>query len=553
MAQNTMVANAKFDKAQETLVSMDFTYMRSVLIACGTHRERKNFIPVPMEDQKSENRRAFHTHDGMARPSPHGQHRACHVAFLALVLCLLVADLSLVISRRPSKIHSLVAAASPERREYGVPGAIETASTAVPARFETRLCGDGELEAAKILAHPEIRIYTYELPKKLPGTTRTERCPVGSNMWCQERNVHLGFKSHSTATKDPSKADLFFVPAYLVSHYFRVLGVPNATSLAGSHDRLRARPGSARAIASARAAGEAILSHIQTSYPFYNASSGANHVWALCYGLVHLLPLEVRRSKHQILLLCNGGYYRPNSVIIPASLPYPGLYAARRGNGGVPRTHRRCKFGYVGRAGPDTSECANSRFCARKWWRRRLDQLYGRYPRAQIADSHSHFSRVFKERVARWSLAWGHAAWEMDINLMGQEALKPTYVEAKVLSGCRFSICPPGTAQWTPRPALSIIYGAKPVIVGNVTLPLHRSLNWGALSVRVQHTEESLENLDAFLEDTWVRELRSLAPDDCGDAVRDLMFYDHETGKGRLIDMIVSELALLLQSRGETM
>ena len=86
MAQNTMVANAKFDKAQETLVSVDFTYTRSFLIACGTHRERKNFIPVPMGDQKSENRRAFHTHDGMARPSPHVEHRAPRVAFLALIL-----------------------------------------------------------------------------------------------------------------------------------------------------------------------------------------------------------------------------------------------------------------------------------------------------------------------------------------------------------------------------------------------------------------------------------------------------------------------------------
>lgn len=104
----------------------------------------------------------------------------------------------------------------------------------------------------------DLKVFVYELPSRFnSGWLSNKRC--SSHLFAAEVAIHQALLKSSYRTLKPEEAHFFFVPIYATCNFSTVNGFP--------------------AIGHARPLFAAAVSHIASSYPFWNRSNGADHVF----------------------------------------------------------------------------------------------------------------------------------------------------------------------------------------------------------------------------------------------------------------------------------
>lgn len=103
-----------------------------------------------------------------------------------------------------------------------------------------------------------LKIYVYELPTRYNTDWLTnERC--SNHLFASEVAIHKALINSDVRTFDPFEADFFFVPVYVSCNFSAVNGFP--------------------AIGHARSLISSAIQLISSEFPFWNRSSGSDHVF----------------------------------------------------------------------------------------------------------------------------------------------------------------------------------------------------------------------------------------------------------------------------------
>ena len=145
-------------------------------------------------------------------------------------------------------------------------------------------------------ARSRLQIYIYDLPSQYnqqlidesihsPGPIRDPRCDT--NFYSSEFHVHRYLKKSSVRTNDPSKADFFYLPVYttcdLITHQ------PNDVNRVGNNF-------------------QKALDHIIQTYPYWNRTSGRDHVYLFAQGFAARLAGDWKRINNGIFMVHNGEF-----------------------------------------------------------------------------------------------------------------------------------------------------------------------------------------------------------------------------------------------------
>ena len=105
-----------------------------------------------------------------------------------------------------------------------------------------------------------LKIYVYDLPSKFnTDWLANDRC--SNHLFAAEEALHKALLSleGDVRTKDPHEADFFFVPVYVSCNFSTVNGFP--------------------AIGHARSLIKEAIELVSAQYPFWNRTSGSDHVF----------------------------------------------------------------------------------------------------------------------------------------------------------------------------------------------------------------------------------------------------------------------------------
>lgn len=103
-----------------------------------------------------------------------------------------------------------------------------------------------------------LKIFVYDLPPKYnKNWLKNPRCKT--HLFASEVAIHRALLTSDVRTFDPYEADFFFVPVYVSCNFSTVNGFP--------------------AIGHARSLISSAVKLISTEYPFWNRSTGSDHVF----------------------------------------------------------------------------------------------------------------------------------------------------------------------------------------------------------------------------------------------------------------------------------
>ena len=167
-------------------------------------------------------------------------------------------------------------------------------------------------------AESPLRIYVYDMPSEY--TTRNlqyrpsptiglHRAYVNGNrskfvagsLYAMEPALHEWLLDSPLRTSDPKQAHLFWVPIYAASLYMWPIMHFADEPYIGRAQREQKRRSHQGALLMKKA-----LAYIRTTFPFWNATGGRDHVWLMLHDEGPCFcPLEIRPS----ILLTHYGYY----------------------------------------------------------------------------------------------------------------------------------------------------------------------------------------------------------------------------------------------------
>ncbi|XP_077220903.1 putative glucuronoxylan glucuronosyltransferase IRX7 isoform X1 [Tasmannia lanceolata] len=297
----------------------------------------------------------------------------------------------------------------------------------------------------------DLKIYIYELPSEYNRDwLRNERC--SNHLFGAEVAIHEALMRSDVRTFVPSEADFFFVPVYVSCNFSTVNGFP-----AIGHAR--------RILASA-------VHFISSQMPFWNRSSGSDHVFVAShdFGACFHTMEDVAISdgipsflKKSIILQTFGVKSRHpcqevENVLIPPYISPESVRStleAAAGNG-----ERDIWVFFRGKMEVHPKNISG--------------RFYSKGVRTAIWNKYNRNRKFYIKRK------------------------RFTGYQSEIVRSV-FCLCPLGWAPWSPRLVESVALGCVPVIIADdIRLPFPESVPWPEISLRV--AEKDVGKLERILE-----------------------------------------------------
>lgn len=290
-----------------------------------------------------------------------------------------------------------------------------------------------------------LKIYVYELPSifndvqvsinaAYPPKIRDPNCTA--NFYSAEVSLHRFLARSQYRTLIPSDADFFYVPAY--SCCFLINNHPNnLTKTAIFHQKL--------------------FNYIRKEYPFFNHSSGRDHIWAFTQGYGPQLFGDWRQIKNGIFLVHNGQFsldeFTPHKdLTIPPDLTgykFPSFYE-------LPPSKRPERSKWLAHFGGTVVYDKDER-----------GVQYSRGVRQYIKENFSS---------------------DPDFRITGTRS--DTYIQDMMSSV--FCLCPEGWHAWNPRPYQAVLLGCIPVLLSEeIELAYEEVIDYSRFMLRVRPSDVS--------------------------------------------------------------
>ncbi|KAL5081820.1 hypothetical protein RYX36_010241 [Vicia faba] len=296
-----------------------------------------------------------------------------------------------------------------------------------------------------------LKVFIYELPTKYnKDWLMNERCKT--HLFASEVAIHTALLKSDVRTFDPYEADFFFVPVYVSCNFSTVNGFP--------------------AIGHARALITSAVELVSTEYPFWNKSSGSDHVFVASHDFgacFHTLEDNAMKDgipgilKNSIVLQTFGVEYKHpcqevENVVIP---PYVSPEKIWRTLEKAPVNGRRDIWAFFRGKMEVHPKNVSGRF-------------YSKRVRTEIWRKFNGDRRFYLRRH-RFS------GYQMEI------------------ARSVFCLCPLGWAPWSPRLVESVALGCVPVIIADgIRLPFSSAVKWAEISLTV--AEKDVGKIDKILE-----------------------------------------------------
>lgn len=143
-----------------------------------------------------------------------------------------------------------------------------------------------------------MKIYVYDLPPKYNSEwLSNERC--STHLFASEVAIHRALLTSDVRTLDPREADFFFVPVYVSCNFSTTNGFP--------------------AIGHARSLLLSAVQLISSEHPFWNRSSGSDHVFVAShdYGACfHAMVNDPPKKKTKMIVLFLSTRTCPELLVI---------------------------------------------------------------------------------------------------------------------------------------------------------------------------------------------------------------------------------------------
>lgn len=330
---------------------------------------------------------------------------------------------------------------------------------------------------------PPLRIFVYDLPPHFneellalypecsPAATPSLRADDSLDVWLHEQLLVSPLR-----TTDASAADLFFVPVYLACYLHH-----------SGEDLMRAHQLVLEALA-----------HLRSSFPYWNRTGGADHVWAFSHDVGGCAaPFEPMR--HSIFIQSNADLrgqsadyaaftqntslqdsqalpcFSPwKDIVVPPLLPDVSLLAGEGGVGvdaAMQAAVARVQAAVDAGAEP---AAADVRLAA---GRTRLATLLS-------ANVSSGMGATYHRSI--WQQWGGRFLDDPDVLVTGVQQKLVRDSAFALYSRSKFCLCLPGWATWTPRLVEALATGCIPVLFsGGFALPFSRFTNFADFSVRI--------------------------------------------------------------------
>ncbi|CAN6487426.1 unnamed protein product [Victoria cruziana] len=313
----------------------------------------------------------------------------------------------------------------------------------------------------------DLKVFVYELPSRFnSGWLSNKRC--SSHLFAAEVAIHQALLKSSYRTLKPEEAHFFFVPIYATCNFSTVNGFP--------------------AIGHARPLFAAAVSHIASSYPFWNRSNGADHVFVATHdhgACFHTMEDVARKDgipeflKRSIIVQTfgvKGEHPCQDAAALTVQIP-PYVPPAAIGKALVERKRKRDIWVFF----RGKMEIHPKNISGR---------VYSRGLRTEIWRRYSGRKRFYVKR----------------------ERAKDYLSE---IARSVFCLCPLGWAPWSPRIVESVALGCVPVIIADdIRMPFRDSVPWPEISLTVAERDVGLlghilshvaaTNLSVIQRNLWV-------------------------------------------------
>lgn len=273
-----------------------------------------------------------------------------------------------------------------------------------------------------------------------PGPIRDPRCDA--NFYSAEVHIHRFLLNSPVRTHNPEEADFFYVPVYttcdLITHQ------PNDVPRVGRHF------------------GEA-MSIIMYEFPYWNRSSGRDHVFMFSQGFAGRLAGDWQLYKNAIFIVHNGEFSAPE-------------YTPRK-DVTVPPELRAYLVPYW----------LENPIAALHGPRKYLAQFGGQVLSATISDHRgSNYSGGVRQYIQK------HYSDHPEYRITGVRS--DTYISD--MKNSKFCLAPEGWHPWSPRPYYGILMGCIPVIISEVQeLAFEELVDWDSFTVWVRPSDISHLNI----------------------------------------------------------
>ncbi|CDF40746.1 Glycosyltransferase, family GT47 [Chondrus crispus] len=312
------------------------------------------------------------------------------------------------------------------------------------------------------VAAAALRVFVYDLPPRFnvalveksiaqPGPIRDPRCDT--NFYSAEVHVHRWLLASPIRTADPEEADFFYVPVYttcdLITHQ------PNDVPRVGRHF------------------AEA-MDVVIRDYPYWNRSSGRDHVYMFSQGFSARLAGDWQRYANGIFMVHNGEFSAPEYTPHKDFTIPPELKA------------------YFTPYWIEDPEVVVSRP------RQFLAQFGGQVLNVNISD---HRGSNYSGGVRQYIQA--HFSERKEYQITGVRT--DSYIDD--MKNSKFCLSPEGWHPWSPRPYYAVMMGCIPVVISEVQeLAFEELVDWDSFVVWIRPAD--ISHLDDILHSFSETELK---------------------------------------------
>lgn len=329
-----------------------------------------------------------------------------------------------------------------------------------------------------------LKIYVYDLPPKYNSEwLSNERCRT--HLFASEVAIHRALLTNDVRTLDPHEADFFFVPVYVSCNFSTTNGFP--------------------AIGHARSLLLSAVQLISSEQPFWNRSSGSDHVFVASHDYGACFHAMEDRAvadgvpeflKKSIILQTFGvNYDHPcqdvEHVVIPPYIP--------------PESLRR------------TLESSPANSGRRDIWV---------FFRGKMEVHPKNISGRFYSKAVR-SVIWHKYSGDPRFYLRRHRFAGYQSEIARSV----FCLCPLGWAPWSPRLAESVALGCVPVVIADgIRLPFQEAVPWPEISLAV--AERDAARLGPILDRVVATNLSDIQRNLLRPEVRRALLYHDRVERG---------------------
>ncbi|CAH2060336.1 unnamed protein product [Thlaspi arvense] len=326
-----------------------------------------------------------------------------------------------------------------------------------------------------------LKIYVYDLPSKFNADwLANERC--SNHLFAAEVALHKALLSieGDVRTKNPYEADFFFVPVYVSCNFSTINGFP--------------------AIGHARSLIKEAIGLVSAQYPFWNRTSGSDHVFIATHDFGSCFHTMEDRAiadgvpeilRNSIVLQTFGVTFKHpcqevENVVIPPYISPESLHKTQK-NIPVAKTKERDIWVFFRGKMEIRPKNISGRF-------------YSKRIRTEIWRSYGGDRRFYLQRQ------------------------RFTGYQSEIARSV-FCLCPLGWAPWSPRLVESVVLGCVPVIIADgIRLPFPSAVRWSEISLTV--AERDVEKLGEILEHVAATNLSVIQRNLENPSVRQALMYN---------------------------